>query len=131
MGRVTAREAPHPAVMPLTLICSPTRKNNPRKYVRAILINLHSIRLDFVLQRIKRKVSVQDSDDSDSALAKAPGRTKKRRLSRPPSEEPEENEEVAIGKKAFTEKLQKFKKSPRKKVPCMRFLTLSDFHGRR
>jgi hypothetical protein len=37
------------------------------------------------------------------------------------SEDPEENEEVAIGKKAFTEKLQKFKKSPRKKVPRMRF----------
>jgi DNA mismatch repair protein MSH6 len=75
------------------------------------------------LQRIKRKISVQDLDDSDSAPTKAPGRAKKRRLSRPPSEEPEENEEVAIGKKAFTEKLQKFKKSPQKKVPCMRFLT--------
>lgn len=65
---------------------------------------------------------MQDLDDSDSVLMKAPGRAKKRRLSRPPSEEPEENEEVSIGKKAFTDKLQKFKKSPQKKVPCMRFL---------
>ena len=80
----------------------------------------------FAFQRIKRKISVQDSDDSDSALAKAPGRAKKRRISRPPSEEPEENEEVTVGKQAFTEKLRKFKKSPQKKVPCMHFPVLSD-----
>lgn len=110
--------------MPLTSICSLTRRNNLKKYVHAILIRPDRIRLGFVLQRIKRKIPVQDSDESDSALAKAPGRTKKRRLSRPPSEEPEENEDVAIGKKAFTEKLQKFKKPPQKKVPCMRLLTL-------
>ena len=85
-----------------------------------------------MFQRIKRKISVQDSDDSDSAPAKELGRAKKRRLSTAASEDPEENEEVAIGKKAFTEKLQKFKKSPRKKVQCMRFpsfyvfMTVSD-----
>ena len=73
---------------------------------------------------------MQDSDDSDSAITKAPGRAKKRRISRPPSEEPDENEEVNTGKQAFTEKLQKFKKSPRKRVPCMRFLALSDFYDR-
>ena len=97
------------------------KNNNLRKYVRAIPFTY--IAYDWVLlQRIKRKISVQEFDDSDSALA--PGRTKKRRLSRPPSEEPEANEEVAIGKKAFTEKLQKFKKPPQKRVPCMRTLTL-------
>jgi len=112
-------------------ICSLTKNNNPRKYVRVILIHSNRIRLDIGLQRIKRKISVQDLDDSDSALAKVPGRTKKRRFSRPPSEEPEETEDIAIGKKAFTKKLQKFKKSPQKKVPCMRFPTLSNFHDRR
>lgn len=60
---------------------------------------------------------MQDTDDSDPGLAEAPGRAKKRRISRPPSEDPEE---VVTGKNAFTKKLQKFKKSPRKKVPCMR-----------
>jgi hypothetical protein len=74
---------------------------------------------------------MQDFDDSDSALASAPGRTKKRRLSRPSSEEPEENGEIAIGRKAFTKKLQKFKKSPQKKVPCMRFPILSNLHYHR
>ena len=63
---------------------------------------------------------MQDTDDSDPGLAEAPGRAKKRRISRPPSEEPEEDEEAATGKSAFTKKLQKFKKSPRKKVQCMR-----------
>ena len=62
---------------------------------------------------------MQDTDESDSGLAKAPARAKKRRISRPPSEEPEENEGLAIGKNAFTKKLQKFKKSPQKKVQCM------------
>ena len=78
----------------------------------------HCMRLSLASQRIKRKVPVQDSD-SDSALLKAPGGTKKRRISRPPSEEPEEDEGVSIGNKVFTQKLQKFKKSPRKKAPCM------------
>ena len=113
--------------MSLMSICSLTKNNNLRKYVYATPVHLHRIQLDLGLQRIKRKISVQDFDDSDSALAKAPGRMKKRRLSRPPSEEPEENEDIAIGKKAFTKKLQKFKKSPQKKVPCMRSPTLSTF----
>jgi DNA mismatch repair protein MSH6 len=80
----------------------------------------YCVRLGFASQRIKRKIPVQDSDDSDSTLAKAPGRTKKRRISRAPSEEPDE---VSIGKNKFTEKLQRFKKSPQKKVPCMHFPT--------
>lgn len=71
---------------------------------------------------------MQESDESDSTLAKVPGRTKKRRISRAPSEESGEDQGVAIGKKAFTKKLEKFKKSP-KKVPCMPFLILS--HGHR
>lgn len=106
-------------VTPLTSICSLTKKNNLKGYVRVASPCLHRIRLGFLLQRIKRKISVQDTDGSDSGLAKAPGRAKKRRISRPPSEESEE-EEVAIGKNAFTKKLQRFKKSPQKKVSCMR-----------
>lgn len=71
---------------------------------------------------------MQDPDESDSALAKASGRTKKRRILRSSLGEPDESEEVAIGGKAFTEKLQKFKKSPRKKVPCMHFLPFPIVH---
>lgn len=63
---------------------------------------------------------MQDSDDSDSAIAKASDRSKKQRILKAPSKEPEGNEEAAIGKGAFTEKLQKFKKSPQKKVSCKR-----------
>lgn len=85
---------------------------------------LHNIRFKFVSQRIKRKISLQDSDEDVSTFAKESGRTKKRRISRAPSEEPQENAETAIGKRAFTEKLQKFKKSPQKKAPCMRSFAL-------
>ena len=124
MGRVTEPGAPLPVVMLSTSICSPTKKSNLSGYVRVVTIRSHRIRLGFALQRIKRKISVQDSDDSDSVLAKAPSTSKKRRISRAPSEEPEGNDEVSIGKKVFTERLQRFKKSPRKKVPCMRLLIL-------
>ena len=120
MERASAREAPLPAVMPLMSICSLMKKYSPRRYI-PLFPFAHYIRSSFALQRIKRKAPVQDSDDSDSALPKVAGRTKKRRISRPPSEEPEENEDVSIGGKAFTQKLQKFKKSPRKKAQCMRF----------
>ena len=90
-----------------------------------MLFTLQScIRFNLTSQRTKRKISVQDSDESDSTLAKVSNRTKKRRISRAPSEEPEENEETAIGKRSFTEKLHKFRKSPQEKAPCMRFLTL-------
>jgi hypothetical protein len=47
------------------------------------------------------------------------------------SEGPEEDEEVPIEAKAFTEKLQKFKKPPQKKVPCMRFLRFPIAHDLR
>jgi DNA mismatch repair protein MSH6 len=81
----------------------------------------YCVRLNTASQRIKRKISAQDSDDDGSTLAKTSGRTKKQRISRVPSEEPEEDEEIAIGKRAFTEKLQRFKKPPQK-VQCMRCL---------
>ena len=94
-------------------------EEQPKRVCPCYVHRLHRIRLCFLSQRIKRKISVQDTDDSDPGLTEAPGRAKKRRISRPPSEEPEENEED-VRKNAFTKKLQQFKKSPRKKAQCMR-----------